>query len=238
MWQVRGVREDGRDAAALDADNACHAGRHDDAGNAERDDNAGHAKHAEAAIALAMEGARLGLFLVAVSLAWRPAGAAGPVPSIGLHEGRLFGSSKAARTTLRFRASDGVAQRIVVGGQADVPIGPLTSLELLGETADAVVVISADYASREGFPDKQCGAGSETIVRVLQLRPKLRVTFSQLVDSCWASIEAGEQRWQPSDRTLHLETTHFSADKTLHQEAIYRVAPDGATALLTTRQLD
>ena len=110
-------------------------------------------------------------------------------------------------------------------GQANVPIGSLTSLPPLGETKEGAVVLSASYASREGFPMKKCGAGSETVVRVLRLWRKLHLTFSQLVDSCWASIEGGEQRWQASDHTLHLETTRTIAETTMHREAIYRVAP-------------
>ena len=185
-----------------------------------------------------MRRACLGLILLFVSAVWEAVGAASPVPSVRLHDGRLFGSSKGPHTIFRFRASNGARQRIVVGGQADVPVGPLIGLELLGETTQGVVVLSANYASREGFPEKQCGAGSEIVVRVLQLRPKLHLTFTQLVDSCWASIEGGEQRWQAADHTLHLETTRYTADKTMHQEAIYRVASDGTTALLTIRQLD
>ncbi len=127
---------------------------------------------------------------------------------------------------------------IEVGGQADVPIGPLTDLELLGETAEGTVVLSTIYASRKGFPDKHCGAGSETAIRVLQLRPRLHQTFSQLVDSCWAAIESEESRWQTRDHTLRLETTRTIADRSIHQEATYRVTPDGTAALLCTRQLD
>jgi hypothetical protein len=185
-----------------------------------------------------MRGACLGLMLLAVSAASGSAEAAGFEPSVRLHDGRLYGSSKGTHTALRFQARNRIWQQIVVGGQADVPIGPLTALELLGETTAGVVILSARYASREGFPSKQCGAGSEIVVRVLQLRPKLRLMFSQLVDSCWESIEGGERRWQADDHTLHLETTRSIADKTMHQEVTYRVAIDGTTSLLTMQQLE
>jgi hypothetical protein len=182
-----------------------------------------------------MKAACLGLLLLVAPAAFV---AGRSVPSIRVQDGRLLGSSEGPHTILRYRASDGARPQIVVGGQADVPIGPLTGLELLGETTEGVVVLSASYASREGFPMKQCGAGGETVVRVLQLRPRLHQTFSELVDSCWASIESRERRWQAGDHTLHLETTRYTAGEAMHQEAIYRVAPNGTTALLSTRQLD
>jgi hypothetical protein len=185
-----------------------------------------------------MRGARLSFILLVVSIVSAPVGNPGPAHSVKLLGGRLLGSSEGPHTILRFRPGNGAWQQIVVGGQADVPIEPLTGLELLGETTDGVVVLSAGYASRQGFPSKQCGAGTETVIRVLQLRPKLHQAFSQLVDSCWESIDGGEQRWQADDHTLHLETTRYIADKTMHQEAIYHVAPDGTTVLSDTRQLD
>ena len=137
---------------------------------------------------------------------------------------RLSGRIEGRRFALRLPSDEGIFPRSLQG------------VQLVGGLPGRVVILSVDYASRPGNPMGACGAGTETVLRVLALRPRLRQTFHQRVDSCWRTIEAGGIGWDGPTSTLTIERSVFS-DPVDHSRISYRISPDGAVVTGAVEQL-
>ena len=83
----------------------------------------------------------------------------------------------------------------------------LYAAQVVGSLPGPVVILSVDYTSRPpGAPTAECGAGVETVLRVIALRPRPHQTFHQLVASCWKDIDdPGEIVWNGATSTMVVE---------------------------------
>jgi hypothetical protein len=124
----------------------------------------------------------------------------------------------------------------------------LETSELIGAASGAFAVISSDYDSNPAGGSYQCGAGTETMIRVIALRPAPHQTFSQLVESCWADVDAGDIDWDEARQRLTIERTAVGSsgsdggtnsqdDAASHTLTIYQVAADGAVTMVSVKQL-
>ncbi len=109
---------------------------------------------------------------------------------------------------------------------------PLTSL--VGALPGRVLILQSDYSSNPSGGSYQCGAGTETVLRVLALQPALHQTFSQRIASCWDNIDSGDVAWDARTQTLTVERTTVEGAKPESEPKVedlrtqYRVEPDGA----------
>ena len=127
----------------------------------------------------------------------------------------------------------GRTMRALLPGQPGIYTGSLSETSLIGTIGSTVVIVSSDYASNPSGGRYQCGAGIETLVRVIALLPQPHQTFAQLVASCWSSIEAGDVSWDTATHLLTIERTTFppqaAASKTTVEDlrTTYAIMPQG-----------
>ena len=148
-----------------------------------------------------------------------------PVPG-----GRVVLSQRSAQTVVHWN-SHGIARTAVLPADDGIYPGTLSDAEVLGTIGGNVLVMSVTYDSRPNGGAHQCGAGTETILRVVSFSGSPRQTFEQLVDSCWLTIEEGDVAWDPSAHTLSVERTTYS-DGEAHTNRIYQVDDKGAVRLI------
>ncbi|QYE36405.1 hypothetical protein KZX46_11050 [Polymorphobacter sp. PAMC 29334] len=98
------------------------------------------------------------------------------------------------------------------------------------------VIFTTDYASRPNGGRHQCGAGTETMLRVVALRPALHQTFALRTASCWRTIDEGEIGWDDKAGQLAVERTTYDPE-TQHQRVRYRVSNDGNVTILDSTPL-
>lgn len=124
----------------------------------------------------------------------------------------------------------------------------LQTSTLIGAASDAYVVVSSDYESNPAGGTYQCGAGIETVVRVIALQPVPHQTFSRLVASCWLVVDAGDIEWDKEQQRLTIERTTYGSpasqgetgglpDGVDHTLTIYQVASDGAVTVVSVKRL-
>lgn len=151
--------------------------------------------------------------------------------------GSLTITQRGTATALAYSAG-GRTRRAVLPHDGTTPAGSLNGASLIGAVQGRLLILSTVYASRPGMPNGMCGAGTETIIRVVALDPALRQTFSQRIESCWLTIEPGEVAWDARAHTLRIERTTYSADSVEHTETVYAIGDDGSVQPLRTRRLD
>lgn len=105
--------------------------------------------------------------------------------------------------------------------------GSFDGVEFVGALPGRVLILSIDYLSRPEVPMGQCGAGVETVLRVVSLRPQPRQSFHQLVASCWYDIEPGEISWDAATSSLIVERQVFSKPAE-HTRTRYHVNDEGS----------
>ena len=148
-----------------------------------------------------------------------------PVPG-----GSVILSQRSAQTSVRWD-SHGMQRIVVLPADDGIYPGTLSDAEVLGTIGDKVLVLSVTYDSRPNGGAHECGAGTETILRVVSFSGSPRQTFEQLVDSCWLTIEEGDIAWDPAAHTLRVERTAYSDDQA-HTNRIYQVDDKGAVRLI------
>ena len=148
-----------------------------------------------------------------------------PVPG-----GRVVLSQRSAQTVVRW-SSHGVQRTVVLPADGGIYPGSLSDAEVLGTIGDQVLVLSVSYDSRPNGGMHYCGAGTETILRVVSFSGRPRQTFEQLVESCWLTIEKGDIAWDKSAHTLSVERTTYS-DGEAHTNRIYQMDDKGAVRLI------
>ena len=167
------------------------------------------------------------LCLMASSLQSATAHGAVTLPIPG---GKVVLSQRSAQTVVHWN-SHGIQRTAVLPADGGIYPGSLSDAEVLGTIGDRVLVLSVTYDSRPNGGAHQCGAGTETILRVVSFSGSPRQTFEQLVDSCWLTIEEGDVAWDPSAHTLSVERTTYN-DGEAHTNRIYQVDDKGAVRLI------
>ena len=138
----------------------------------------------------------------------------------------------------------GRTTRSVLPTKQGIYAGSLADTTLVGAIGRTVAVVLVDYASNPSGGIHQCGAGTETVVRVIALSPRPHQTFAQLVASCWTVIDAGEISWNQATRALTIERTTYAppaatggAATAEHTRTTYSVAASGAIMALRVERL-
>ena len=144
--------------------------------------------------------------------------------------GKIVLSQRSAQTVVHWN-SHGIQRTAVLPADDGIYPGSLFEAKVLGTIGDKVLVLSVTYGSRPNGGMHMCGAGMETIVRVVSFSGRPRQTFEQLVESCWQTIEEGDVAWDPSAHTLSVERTTYS-DGEAHTNRIYQVDDKGAVRLI------
>ena len=143
-------------------------------------------------------------------------------PVIVVPGGRLRLAQRGAQTII----SGVVAGRrvsLLLPAEEDIAGRTLYAARFVGGLSGRVLILSLDYTSRPpGAPSAECGAGVETVLRIVALRPRLRQTFHQRVVSCWQGIDPGEITWNGATSTLVVERIVLSA-ATPDTPARYRI---------------
>lgn len=122
----------------------------------------------------------------------------------------------------------GRTMRTVLPVEEGVFAGSLDSTRLVGALPGRVLILSSDYASRPGGPMHMCGAGTETVLRVIALQPAPHQTFHQRIASCWRTIEPGDIAWDRGARMLSVERTTVDGPQARDLETLYRITTAGA----------
>ena len=121
--------------------------------------------------------------------------------------------------------------------------GSLMGAQLLGAIDSSVAIITADYSSNPSGGAFQCGAGIETVIRVIALLPRPHQTFAQRVASCWTAIDPGDTSWDAAGRTLTIERTTYEHAPKGNEMVVqdlrttYRVAPTGTVETVRVERL-
>jgi hypothetical protein len=150
--------------------------------------------------------------------------------TLSLLGGKVVLSQRGAQTVVRW-STHGVSRIAILPADDGIYPGSLSDAEVLGTVDDRVLVLSVGYGSRPNGGMHQCGAGTETMVRVISFSGKPHQTFEQLVESCWLTIDPGDVAWDPSAHTLSVERTTYS-DEEGHTNRMYRVDGNGAVRLI------
>jgi hypothetical protein len=121
-------------------------------------------------------------------------------------------------------------RRLSVTLPADDGIYPRSfdSATLIGRVGDGVLVVSTDYGSRPGNPQGECGAGNETVLRVIALRPRVHQTFEKRVESCWNNIERTSVDWNAAIATLTTDLSTADGDIATR----YKVSDEGIVTMI------
>ncbi len=126
--------------------------------------------------------------------------------SVAIPGGRVTVAQRGARTVITLRIAATV-RRLVLPKEDAIYAGAGPTVTLIGALPGQVLILRLDYASNPSGSAYQCGAGTETVLRVLALRPALHQTFSQRIASCWKNIDEGDLGWDARSRTLTVERT-------------------------------
>jgi hypothetical protein len=154
---------------------------------------------------------------------------------------------RGATTTVTLRRQ-GQTLRATLPPDESIYARSMRTSTLVGAASGAFAVVSSDYDSNPAGGSYQCGAGTETVIRVIALRPIPHKTFGQLVASCWLAVDAGDVKWDKARQRLSIERITYSSpdtpDKTSDQDGaaahtltVYHVAADGAVAVVSSEWL-
>ena len=141
---------------------------------------------------------------------------------------RLRVTQRGAATVLEI-ARPGRRARAALPTEEGIFPRSLGRTRLVGAILGRVLILSTDYDSRPDGGARMCGAGTETVLRVIALRPALRETFRQRTASCWTTVEEGEVAWDAGARVLSVERWTFSPEAE-HLRTRYRVGANGTVA--------
>jgi len=169
--------------------------------------------------------------LTALTTTWATSAAAGRPHSLSVPGGRLTVTQRGTSTVLAYAARRR-SRRVVLPAEEGVYAEALDGASLLGAVPGRVLILSTTYASRPHGPMHMCGAGTETVIRVVALRPTLRQAFTERVESCWTSIESGRIEWNALARTLLVEEYGGSVDG--RAVKVFAVQDDGTVRLQST----
>jgi hypothetical protein len=168
---------------------------------------------------------------IALTTTMATAAAAGRPHAVSVPGGRVTVTQRSTSTVLAY-ADRGRSRRIVLPAEEGIYADSLDGASLLGAVPGRVLILSTTYASRPYGGSHACGAGTETVIRVVALRPTLRQAFTTRVESCWTSVESGRIAWDPAARTLLVET--YGGTAVGHAIKIYAVQEDGTVRLQST----
>ena len=174
-------------------------------------------------------------FAAGLSLLQQPAmfpgtGAGRSLASVGL---RL---SQARDQTVVAATRPAGLRRLVLPPEDGIFADSLGDTQLIGAVPRRVVIFRTDYASRPRGATHQCGAGTETVLRVVALRPSLRQTLHTLLESCWKTIDDSHVAWSPGSRQLTVELTTYDPDMK-HVRTLYQVTDTGDVIALSKERL-
>lgn len=144
--------------------------------------------------------------------------------------GRLAVAQRGDATVLRFIPAHGPARSLRLPPQDGIYPHSFTGASRIG-TAPGLVVLQTAYASRPGGPTHECGAGEETVLRVVTLRPLVQ-RLATTTESCWFNVEPGDVGWDGATRRLSVETTTSHTAGLTHVRTTYAVAPDGRVSIV------
>ena len=156
---------------------------------------------------------------------------AGQTHAVSVPGGRITVLQRGLSTVLA-HAAGGHRRSIVLPAEEAIYAGSLDSVSLVGAVPGRIAILSTTYASRPNGRMHACGAGMETVIRIVVLRPVLRQALTERVDSCWKNIESGRIAWDPAARTLLVETFDNSAAG--HAVKTFAVEGDGTVRLQST----
>ena len=115
---------------------------------------------------------------------------------------------------------------LVLPAEEGIFPGSLGTVQSVGGLPGRVLILSIDYYSRPNGTIYQCGAGIETVVRVIALEPRPHETFHQLVGSCWSDIDPGDVSWDAAASRLVIERDLMTGS-TGHTRTSYRIDAAG-----------
>jgi hypothetical protein len=168
---------------------------------------------------------------IALMTAMATHAAAGEVHAMSVPGGRITVSQRGPSTVLSY-AARGRRRSIVLPAEEGIYAGSLDAASLVGAMPGRVAILSTTYASRPNGGSHACGAGMETVIRIVVLRPVFRQEFTQRIDSCWESIESERVAWDAAARTLLIET--FERAPIGHAVKTFAVHDDGTVRLQST----
>ena len=168
---------------------------------------------------------------IAVTTAMATQAVAGQTHAVSVQGGRVTVMQRGVSTVLAYAARDR-RRSIVLPAEEGIYAGSLDSVSLVGAVPGRIAILSTTYASRPNGGSHFCGAGMETVIRIVVLRPVFRQALAERVDSCWNNIESGRMAWDPGPRTLLIET--YDATAVGHAVKTYAVQDDGTVRLLST----
>lgn len=143
--------------------------------------------------------------------------------------------SQAGAATVLAITQGGRTGRLTLPKDALIVAGSLDATQVVGGIDGRVVIVSTDYLSRPGAPMHQCGAGIETMLRVIVLGRTPRLAFRERTASCWNDIE-GSARWDPATARLVIERT-TSNPEYVHQRTEYSVTLEGVVTPVQVERL-
>ena len=187
------------------------------------------------------DGAMSHALIIILSLACMLWGAA-PTPATAAAPALALPGVGTLRVTQRVAATvlsmtrDGRTVRVVLPKDDGIHPESLDSTKVVGAIPGRVLILLSDHESRPNGGSHMCGAGIETMLRVIALQPVPHQVFHQLVASCWSTIEAGDTTWD--DRTRELTVERTTLDQGVEDRRTrYRIKPDGTVATLGVESL-
>ena len=177
-----------------------------------------------------LAGLTAGLSLLQQPATSPPTGAARSLASVGLRLSQARDRTVVAATRL------GGRRRLVLPPEDGIFADSLGDTQVIGAVPGRVVIFRTDYASRPRGAAHQCGAGTETVLRVVALKPSLRQTFHHLLESCWKTIDDSHVAWNPGSRQLTVELTTYDPDMQ-HVRTRYQVTDAGDVIVLSEEPL-
>ncbi len=141
-----------------------------------------------------------------------PAARPRPGAPIAVPGGYLHVGQHGIRTIISVSIG-GTRHRLVLPKEDGIYAGAESITTLIGAVPGRVLILRSDYASNPSGGAFRCGAGTETVLRLLALQPALRLTFDQRIGSCWEDIDQGDLGWDARTRTLTVERTTIVSDK-------------------------
>ena len=155
----------------------------------------------------------VGVLAAVVCIAAAPLQASSrPTTSVAVPGGWVRVIQRGARTVITVRIA-GRTRRLVLAKEDDIYAGAKPLTTLVGLVPGKVLILRSDYLSNPTGGSFQCGAGTETALRVIALQPALCQTLSQRLASCWEDIDEGYLVWDPRTRTLAVERTTVDREK-------------------------
>lgn len=136
---------------------------------------------------------------------------------------------RGATTVLRFTPVRGPARSLRLPTQDGVDPHSLGQASTVG-SAPGLVILLTSYASRPNGGMHRCGAGEETVLRVVTLHP-LAQRLATTTESCWFDVEPGDIAWDGAGRRLSVETTRSNASGAVHVRTTYAVGADGSVSI-------